>query len=189
MNGRLLSPVQAVFVAGVAAFAVFIVLAGFRSEGYLQRPELAYYDWMLARRASPALAPDVVVVAVDDEDLRSWGWPLSDGKLADIIEALSSAGAAVIGVDIYRDNAVMEGRQRLEAAFLEADAVWVVKLNDSGGLSIEAPSFAQAIGRVGFADIPVDPDGVARRGILLVSGTDGISLELQPYLLFMQLDL
>lgn len=178
MNGRLLSPVKAVFVAGVATFAVFIVLAGLRSEGYLQRPELAYYDWMLARRASPALAPDVVVVAVDDEDLRSWGWPLSDGKLADIIEALSSAGVAVIGVDIYRDNSVMEGRERLEAAFLGADAVWVVKLNDSGGLGIEAPSFAQAIGRVGFADIPVDPDGVARRGILLVSGTDGISLAL-----------
>ncbi|WP_209598838.1 CHASE2 domain-containing protein [Ruegeria sp. HKCCSP351] len=176
MNRRLLSPVQALFVAGLAALGVFTILAGLRSEGYLQRPELAHYDWVLARRASDALAQDVVVVAVDDEDLRSWGWPLSDGQVANIIDALSSAGAAVIGIDIYRDNEVIEGRQQLEAAFLKTNAIWVVKLNDRGGLSIEAPDFAQNDGSVGFADIPVDADGVARRGILLVSGTDRISL-------------
>lgn len=182
MENRVLSPFHSVLLAGIVSITVFSVLAGLRATGSLQRLEFAHYDWMLTQMAVPQPASDVVVVAIDDKDLRAWGWPLSDNKLAEIIEALTVAEVSVIGVDIYRDNAVMEGRERLERAFDNANVVWITKLDSTGGYSINAPDFAQEAGRVGFADIPIDFDGVARRGLVLVRNGDGLSLALSAQL-------
>ncbi|WP_170476371.1 CHASE2 domain-containing protein [Ruegeria arenilitoris] len=178
MESRVLNPVQLFLLAIVVSIVIFSGIFVIRASGALQRLEFAHFDWMIGTMASEHPSSDAVVIAIVDEDLRNWGWPLPDQKLAEIIETLTDAKVAAIGVDIYRDNAVVDGRERLKAAFNDADAVWVTKLASSGGYSIEAPDFAHEADSVGFADIPVDYDSVARRGLVLVGQESGLSLAL-----------
>lgn len=176
MENRVLSPLQAFLLIMVVAGCGFAGVAGLRAAGLLQRVELAHYDWMTSRIATGARVPDVVVIAVEEQDLALWGWPLPDEKLAEILEALIREGASAIGVDIYRDNPVAPGTQRLRSAFRQSNAIWINKLGAGGKVRIAAPTFAEMTGRVGFADVPVDFDGVARRSLLLV--TDDTAMRL-----------
>lgn len=178
MESRILSPVRATILIGVVSLCVFLSVACARSVGVLQRLELAHYDWMVAKSATSNLARNVVIVAIEEQDIKSWGWPLSDQKLADILEVLTTAGVSAIGVDIYRETSVAPGRSALEQAFSGSNTIWITKLDASGENSIPAPAFAEKSGRVGFADVPVDSDGVARRALLLVHRESGLALSL-----------
>jgi adenylate cyclase len=185
METRILSPASAAMLIAMVSVCVFAAVAALRSAGQLQRLELAHYDGLVARSAASQTAPDVVIVSIEEEDLKVWGWPLSDYQLALIIQTLTAADVAAIGIDIYRDNPVTPGSGALQAAFAAANAVWIAKLDQDGDFSIPPPGFAVQTNHVGFSDIPVDFDGVARRALVLVNGKAGLSLSLGTQLALM----
>src|SRR5687767_2592064 len=88
--------------AAIAAVALAIVL-GLRATSVLLAPELSAYDRLVRWRAERLdAASPVTLVGATEEDLRRWGWPLSDEHLAQLVEKILIGGARVVGIDLYR---------------------------------------------------------------------------------------
>jgi len=146
--------------------------------GGLQGPELAAYDHLMRRRPAAPLDDRFLVVGVNETDIQTrQEYPIRDSTLADVLEELLKQDPLIIGLDIARDIPQADGRDRLEAIMVENDPIV------SGCLlsDAESPGVPPAPGvppeRTAFADLPVDPDGVVRRSILVsVPGASDIPL-------------
>lgn len=171
-RSRLQQAKIALLGGGVAAFLILTM----RFLGALQELELAHYDAKVWWHASASAAPDVVIVAVDDADIETFGWPVPDAVLARAIRRLGELGARTVGVDIYRDQPVPPGTDELAREIATPGVIWVTKLPSSNGQVVPPPPLALETGRHGFSDMPLDGDGTVRRALLLVN--DGSQLRL-----------
>ena len=96
----------------VGAHIVVAAVIGVRSQGWLQPVELPVYDALLVAWAGTPTSDRVVLVGATEDDIavgdakggRRWGWPLRDGKLAELLERIASWKPRGIGVDLYRDT-------------------------------------------------------------------------------------
>lgn len=165
-------------VIGLAiALAAFMAVAGLRLAGGLQAMELAVYDWTLNISQPDDWREDrVVVVLVDDEDIRRVGqWPLSDETLARVVENLAGAQPQALGFDLYRDLPVAPGTDRFTQALATHQQVFfVMKFGGRDAARVPSPPALAETDRVGFADLLVDPGGFVRRGLLFLD--DGETL-------------
>ena len=164
---------------------------GLRSLGMLEALELAAYD--LCVRLRPDVSepdPRIVLVTVTEDDIRKQGrWPLTDDVLAQALEILSQSYPRAIGVDIYRDIPVPPGHDRLNAILTNNRRIIVTtKFADDPASAIPPPPILKGTEQVGFNDIPIDADGIVRRGLLLMD--DGkqtlYSFSLRQALLYLQ---
>jgi CHASE2 domain-containing sensor protein len=157
-------------VAGKLALA-WLALCGLIGAagwlGLLERIELLAYDAAIAYSSQARSELPVVLVGSSDEDLQKYGWPLPDDKLAAVIEHVAAAGAVAIGVDLYRDRPV-GGDEEVLAELLRKrrNVVFVSKLSSGRQAAIEGPKSIRGSSQIGFADIPIDDDGVTRRALL-----------------------
>ncbi len=147
-----------------------------RAAGWLEWADLRLYDAAVAARAgaAPAGVP-ITLVRIREEEIERHGHPLPDAILARAIEQIASAQPSAIGVDLYRDVAVGDARGRAELAALvkrTPGLVFVEKLPEPGVPGVAAPEFASA-DSLGFNDVVVDPDGVLRRGVLMLWDAEG----------------
>lgn len=156
-------------VAGLLCAAAFALIYPLRLAGWLETVELAAYDHFLRARALGEPADTrVVLVGASDEDLNRWGWPLSDGLLAQALEKLQAQGPAAIGIDLYRDLPRGEGAKAFERVMLRHPNIFAVtKIGDGEGGGIPPPPFLEA-DRIGFADVILDRADVVRRGLLFL---------------------
>jgi len=152
-------------IAGAAiAHAVFALVFLARFAGWLQPLELAAYDAGIRARASPSGDARVALVLEEEADLARWGFPLSDERLAQLIERIAADRPAAIGIDKYRDIPVAPGGALLEAAAgRHPEVVWIFKFGGAGAREIPPPKFLAASSRTGFNDFVADPGGVVRR--------------------------
>ncbi|MFQ5774396.1 MAG: CHASE2 domain-containing protein [Kiloniellaceae bacterium] len=166
-------PVQVFLIAG----AVFVVIALVRWAGMLQWLELQAYDLFLRARAQdPPAVQRIVIVSAGDEEITRLGWPLTDGILADLLERLLRPEPELIGVDVYRDQPVGDGGERLAKLLAERDEIfWVSKFAEHPSLAVAAPAALADTDRTGFSDIVADPDGAVRRGVLFMD--DGVTVD------------
>ena len=84
-----------------------VVLSVLRFHGchYLDLIDLRARDYRLVQRGVQAGSADIVIVAVDDASLEQFGrWPWSRAVIAQLIDRLVEAGAAVIGFDIVQSE-------------------------------------------------------------------------------------
>ena len=140
-------------------------------------------------RRSEGVDPDVVVVEFTRADDALYGHPLSDRTLAELLEKLAAAGPLAIGLDLIRDRPEpmvgdRAGYERLSAVLAAHDfIIGIVKdlRKDIEGGFEPPPALADQPGQLGFADVLKDPDGVVRRGLLLITTAAGnrASLALQ----------
>src|SRR5579863_638810 len=70
--------------AVVAAHIVTLAVVLVRELGGLQPFELWVYDRLVAAWAGHAANDRVVLVGVNEADLKRWGYPVPDGVLADL---------------------------------------------------------------------------------------------------------
>ncbi len=140
----------------------------------LQGAELALYDVVVSASARPPDASRVVAVRISDSDLDSWGWPVPDVRLAGLVGALDAAGAAAVGVDIYRAMPTSPGDASLKEAFADRRAIAVYRLGATDGIAARAPDFLAGTDRAGFSDVVPDPGGTVRRALLVVTDEDGV---------------
>ena len=143
----------------------------FRAAGYLQLSELTAHDLLLAA-TSRAESPEVpvVLVGVTEEEIQSLGqWPLTDAMLSDVIEQILAWQPRVLGVDIYRDQMVPPGAEKLEKLLATTpNLVMLYKLGTEMAPSIVPPEVLQGTDRIGFSDMVVDSDGTVRRALLFL---------------------
>jgi adenylate cyclase len=132
---------------------------------------------------------DVVLVLFDEysvmDSIDGWDWisPFPRAHLADLVDALSSAGARTIGLDVYLDrlydglNDIDRGDDRLRDAIQRAGNVILatpVEPTDSGPvMSPPHRHFAEVAAGVGSAELPSSFESF-RDGTLVVRSGFGI---------------
>ncbi|WP_413163142.1 EAL domain-containing protein [Capilliphycus salinus ALCB114379] len=166
-NG-LLTAVKILFYPGlVASLAIALIVIIVQQSGSLQPLELRMFDLLV--RLQPKKKPDsrLLVVTITEADLKTQGWPLSDEVLAETLAQLQQYQPLVIGIDIYRDLSQPPGTEKLLSQ-LQADNI--IAITNLGIPRIPPPPSIPPV-RIGFNDVPVDPDGVIRRQ-LLFAGTE-----------------
>jgi len=164
---RLLTISHHRLVAGlIIGLAVCAAVVGARQLGFLQGAELTVYDQLLRFRPSRGTSEwPVVLVCIDERDIRRHGYPLPDAHLARALAGLVERGAAVVGVDLFRDLPT-QGRADLKRVVEGDHRIIMIDKRLHG--RVPAPEFMEGGARVGFADLKQDRDGVVRRGLLIL---------------------
>src|ERR1041385_6952197 len=158
--------------------------------GYLQSFEAKALDFLLWLRGS-VKSPEIVLVQIDDQAFSRLGekQPLPRSYIAGLIDVLGRSGAKVIGVDIEfkvktnpRDDAMLlkaiqdasdNGLSRVVPVFV----VRPEKEVNGRMLYSRAPFFSPTLPMLsGFANAPIDPDGVSRQLPLAARASDGKTL-------------
>jgi adenylate cyclase len=150
------------------AFASILYLAG---SGRLQTLELLVYDHALHWQRLAASDERIVLIGETETDIQRWGYPLPDGILTDVLKRIIAGRPRVIGVDKYRDLPVPPGSEQLNQILLNhPEIVWVMKFGHATAResAIAPPPVLTNSERIGFSDIPLDEDGLVRRGLLFL---------------------
>jgi len=167
--------------ATVAALGVAIGLA-LGSLSLAQRLEWALYDRMMTvATRDPHPPSDIVVVAIDEPsfgELRlQWPWPRR--LHAALIDALVAGGAGTIVFDLLfaepsnpvDDDELARAVRAAGNVVLASDRATVTdRAYELQQWTEPLPALAQAAAAVGAAGMPIDPDGVLRRGVATVDG-------------------
>ncbi|MBE8989529.1 CHASE2 domain-containing protein [Nostoc sp. LEGE 12450] len=143
-----------------------------RLTGLLQLLELAALDQFFLLR--PQESPDtrIVIVEINEADIRKQGqWPMSDGKLASLLEKIKQQQPRAIGLDIYRDLPVNPGHEALLKVFKSTpNLIGVQKVSDTVDSSaVDSSPELKQLDQIGSNDLPIDGDGKIRRALLYVN--------------------
>lgn len=150
--------------------AVLVLVLVLRSFGMLESLELMTYDHLIVSRAVDyGTQPRVVQIGITEDDISRVGWPLPDAVLAKAIDRLHTAGAAAIGIDIFRPAPVGDARSLEEALARAQEVVWADRFSQTDWNGLSAPTIIQASQRNGFTDFVLDRGGVARRALLYLN--------------------
>jgi len=155
----------------IASAVVTISLMGVRQLGILEPLELSAYDQMLRWRPDEKPDSRLLVVGITEADIQKLKqWPISDRKIAEILQKLEKMQPAVIGLDVLRDVPLGDGREELTKILQKSDRIIGVCLVTDGNPdnpgSPPPPGISE--NRVGFADFGVDPGGILRRALLFM---------------------
>ncbi|HBE18347.1 MAG TPA: Chase2 sensor protein, partial [Cyanobacteria bacterium UBA11367] len=165
--------IPAIFIAGVV---VTTAIAGMRALGFLQPWELQAFDAVMRSRPQEAPDPRILIVTITEADVRSQppkergGASLSDRSLAQLIEKLEQFKPRVIGLDIYREEAVKADEQKLATWMRNSDRfIAICKVSEDDKNFGVAPPPEVPIKRLGFSDVVRDHDNILRRHLLAMA--------------------
>ncbi len=100
------------------ALGVIVVVGAlyYAAPGFLQILEYKLYDQHFLLRGARAPQPQIAIVVIDEDSLKAHGrWPWSRTVMADLVQRLTAAGAAVIAFDILLVEPETSGEQRIAA--------------------------------------------------------------------------
>nr|WP_242046889.1 CHASE2 domain-containing protein [Fischerella sp. FACHB-380] len=161
------------------SLVVTSLLMGVRSQGFLQKWELASYDYLLRQRPPEEADSRLLIVGADEEDIRKYKYPLPDGILARLITKLEQYQPVAIGLDIFRDQPVLPGHDLLVSQLEQNQHLIIVcTLGNTTKNSIAPPPKSPA-SQLGFNDLEVDhqSDTIRRQ---LLSRTSNPTSSLSP---------
>lgn len=147
-------------------------------QDWLWRADYLLYDIGLSQVSRPPPA-DIVIVAIDDESLARIGrWPWRRAVHATLLERLTQADAAVVGLDIILSEADTDDPEgdRVLAKAIEKNGRVVLPVNQRAlgpGLIAEGQPierFSRVAAGLGHIETQLDSDGISR-SIYLWGGT------------------
>ncbi|MEL6321178.1 MAG: CHASE2 domain-containing protein [Cyanobacteria bacterium J06626_14] len=152
--------------AGFAGVAIFV-----RLLGILETVELAAFDQLFQIRQSEGTDERIVLVYIDDDDISSLdAWPISDALMATALTHIKAQSPRAIGLDIYRDLPVGEGKEQLDNVFSTTpNLIGIEKRTDRYVAGVRPPEVLQDLNQVGFNDVLLDPNGRVRRSLLFTN--------------------
>lgn len=175
-----------VLMASVSVTATIIIL---RLLGILQLSEFASLD-QLFRFHPPEAADDrIVIVEINEKDLKQAGWPIPDKVMAQLLVKLNTYQPRAIGLDIYRDLPVEPGHEEfVKVSESMPNLIGIEKLRDKMSPDVAPPLVLSQRQQVGFNNVVVDADGKVRRSLLYwhVNGEAHKSLALQLALVYLK---
>jgi len=171
MAGRGWATVAVAGVCWLAALVVSWSAAGHQVDAWA-------YDFLLRRHPPATRIPAAVVVALDEETLRSYGsMTRLRPILLRVLEVISGAGAGVVAVDVQladREDGEQDRRlsQVLEATPRLVLATTLVEDRRAGTVSWEEP-LPEFRARAALGHVHADPDldGVSRQVLLEKAGS------------------
>lgn len=129
----------------------------------------------------------ILIVGIDEADLQTYGFPIPDQELAQLLQTLNAAKPRAIGLDLYRDLPTPPGHRELTQALQTIpNLVGIEKVETDRSPAILPPPPLQQRNMVGFNNVEVDADGRVRRGLLYNASLRGNQL-LQAFALKLSL--
>jgi adenylate cyclase len=157
---------------GVTALVLIL-----KALGWLQPAEWWALDQLFCFRPQEAPDPRIVVVEIQEYDVRQLGHPLSDQILADLLKKIRVQKPVAIGLDLYRDLPVPQDSSQYAAIAkvfqTTPNLIGISKI--TGNVKdpvINPPPILKQNGQVAANDVMVDFDGRLRRGFLYLPDPD-----------------
>lgn len=166
---------KAVVVASLAATGLVLAI---KQLGWLQPLELRAYDHLV--RLSPDQGSDsrLLIVTITEQDIKQFNRATpTDQDIARVLANLQQYKPSAIGLDLYRDVPKEPGQADLKAQLAADNVIVITKLGNADEFTIPPPPDVPSR-RVGFNDLPIDPDGVIRRNLLFGKTYYSFSLRL-----------
>lgn len=153
------------FITASSVVACVLIL---RYLGLFQSLEWTALDQFFQLRPIEASQERITIVAIDEASLRELGsWPISDAKVAELLQKIQAYQPRAIGLDIYRDLAVPPGSQKLRQVFESIpNLIGIELLSDNQNNRVASPPVLSQKGQVGVNNVIRDADGKVRRGLL-----------------------
>ena len=145
-----------------------LIIAGSLTGAY-QILEWSTLDLWFRLRPQESKESRVVVVNIGESDIRELGeWPISDGKLAQLLENVLQQQPRAVGVDLYRDipQGDIAGQKKLAELFNAHNNI--IGVEKVIGERVEAPAALRESNQTAMADLVIDKDGKVRRALLFV---------------------
>jgi PAS domain S-box-containing protein len=146
-----------------------------RFTGALQLMELVALDQMFRLRPGEPADPRIVLVTIDESDIKQLGqWPMSDTVLARTIALIKQQQPSAIGLDIFRDLPIAPGQPALANIFTTTpNLIGIEKvIKTAEGEVIPAPPLLKQRDQVSASDLLLDPDNRIRRSLLYLRTPD-----------------
>ncbi|NER93682.1 MAG: adenylate/guanylate cyclase domain-containing protein [Symploca sp. SIO1B1] len=145
------------------------LLLGVRQLGWLQPLELVAFDLMVRIRPDEEPDPRLLVVGITEQDIEALGqYPISDAVLAQTLAKLSQNQPKIIGLDLARNIPIEPGYQSLVTQLQNPKILGITFIGNSV-LERVPPPPEMTEERIGYSDVLLDPDGVARRNSMYTS--------------------
>jgi CHASE2 domain-containing sensor protein len=156
---------------GVTAITFVVIL---RLCGTLQFLELTAFDAFMRSRPQEAIDNRILIVGINEDDIRNHKYPIPDKVLASLLQKLQSYQPTVIGLDIFRDLPQEPGHTEFVQTLKATKNLIAVDkaLPDNSGKTVNPPP-ALPLEQVGFSDAIPEIDGKQRRNLLLTSNLQG----------------
>jgi CHASE2 domain-containing sensor protein len=115
----------------------------------------------------------LLIVEITESDLQSLQRPSpSDRDVARVIANLQKHQPRVIGLDLYQELSQPPGQVELEQQLRDPRLIAIMLLGEEGKINIPGPAVVPPE-RIGFNDLPIDPDNTIRRNLILAwTGSD-----------------
>ena len=155
-----------VSIAGAIFFAATI--------GVFEPLELGILDQFFRVQSSAKREVDdrILVVTIGEEDIAQMNqWPISDERLADLLQKLQEYGPASIGLDLFRNLPVAPGTESLIEIFETTPSV--IGIERVVAPAVEPHQTLAALNQTASADVVVDDDGKLRRALLSLIAPNG----------------
>ena len=162
-------------VAGLITFSLSLGVLGLRESGAFKEVELWVYDSLMRSQLKESPDRRVVIVEISEADIQDFSklyserWPISDRLFARLINQISVAKPAVIGIDKYLDLPVLEGRSELVAAVKNAGNVVNAKFiaTVEGRSGVDPAKDLEPISSYGYVNLPTDKGALVRRASIV----------------------
>ncbi len=151
----------------LTGLAVSGIVLGIKELGWLQQRELDAYDQATRFRPIETSDPRILVVAISEKDLGKYGFPVPDPIVNQALQKLINGNAAIIGLDLIKYLAKDDLLKTLQG---ENQVIAICSHGGKSEETISSPpgmNTEETLAKVAFADLPIDPDSVVRRSLLL----------------------
>ncbi len=146
----------------LASITVTAVVRRIRHFSGLQPLEVAVFDLMVRSRPDAAVDDRLLVVEINEADIAQLKkWPPSDRILAQLLQQLQRHQPKVIGWDLVRNIPIQPGYEELVAQLQQPNVIAITSIGNTERDRVVAPPRVPET-RVGFNDLPTDPDGRVR---------------------------
>ncbi len=157
--------------------ATTVVLLGLRFAGLLQPLELAAYDLFFQWRSPESTDDRIVIVEINEPDIKKYNSPISDATLAKLLNVIKQQKPRAIGLDIYRDLPVPietgDGHQELVNVFESTPNLFGIRTVVGYKSDVASPPILEKLNRVTANDLIPDSDGKIRRALLSLKDSQG----------------
>ena len=146
---------------------VTAVFWGWRQVGTsLEALEIYTRDRMVRLNADGPPDPRLLVVGVTEADIQRYRQPLPDSVVAEALGRIAEAQPRAVGLDIIRDLPQGEGLEDLLQVLQQHPQIVVVCKVGTKAEPGYPPPPGLPKKQWGFSNLPPDPGGVVRRGLL-----------------------
>ncbi len=154
------------------SIALLVILGSF--TGVYQTLEWATFDFWFRIRDPEPKDSRIIVVNIGESDIQALGqWPISDGKLAQLLQTINQQQPRAIGLDLYRDlpHGNPEEQEALNQVYRSTPNL--IAVEKVVGETVNAANLLKEQDQTAMADLVLDKDGKVRRGLIAATLDDG----------------